>query len=58
MQNFEATGIYCKFPGLAAMQRQNFRPGWGKKKDFQELELANNLAGTVLPLVSTEVPAR
>jgi hypothetical protein len=39
MQNSNATGIYCKFPGLAAMQRQNFRPG--KKKDFQELELAN-----------------
>ena len=34
------------------MQRQNFRPG--EKKDFQELELANNLAGTALPLVRTE----
>jgi hypothetical protein len=40
MQNFKATGIYCKFPGVVGSDAAaEFQAGGRgeKKKDFQEL---------------------
>lgn len=48
-------GSTASFPGWQRCSgRISGRGAGGKRKDFQELELANNLAGTALPLVSTE----